>query len=80
MQLSRQDAEREVIKRWYLLAPFQRETYEDAEAYATRLDAELDFYTVTSRQRLIAAWLIRELHRVWEAESEGAAAIPAEAA
>ncbi|MEO8757792.1 MAG: hypothetical protein ABI398_08580 [Devosia sp.] len=68
MQLNRQNAEREVIRRWYLLPAFQRQTYEDAEAYATRLDAELDFYTVTSRQRLIAAWLIRELHRMWEVD------------
>ena len=63
MQLDRQDAEREVIRRWYLLPPFQRQSYEDAEAYAARLVQELEFYTVTSRQRLIAAWLIRELHR-----------------
>ena len=72
MQLSRQDAEREVIRRWYLLPPFQRQTYEDAEAYAARLVQELDFYTVTSRQRLIAAWMIRDLQRTREAEDVAA--------
>jgi hypothetical protein len=72
MQLNRQDAEREVIRRWYLLPAFQRQSYEDAEAYATRLDQELDFYTVTSRQRLIAAWLIRELQRERQAEDVAA--------
>jgi hypothetical protein len=72
MQLSRQDAEREVIRRWYLLPPFQRQTYEDAEAYAARLVQELEFYTVTSRQRLIAAWMIRELQRTREAEDVAA--------
>lgn len=68
MTLSRQDAERESIRRWLQLPPHNRRTCEDAEAYAARLAVDLDFFTVTSRQRLIAAWLIRELFRT-EAEN-----------
>ena len=45
-----------------------------------RLDHELDFYTVTSRQRLIAAWLIREITNVRRLEREARAAARAEAA
>lgn len=59
--MTKQEGEREAIRRWYLLPDHQRESYEQAEAYALRLDAELDFPTVTSRRRLIAAWLIREV-------------------
>ena len=63
MTISKQDAERETIRRWYALPANLRQTYEDAEIFATRLDLEFDFYTVTSKQRLIEAWLIRELNR-----------------
>jgi hypothetical protein len=73
MQLNREDAQREAIRRWSLLPAYSRQTCEDAEAYATRLATDLEFYTVTSRQRLIAAWLIRELFRT-EAEEKRQAA------
>ena len=61
--MSKDEAEREAIRRWYLLPEHQRQTYEDAEAYGLRLDLELDFHAVTLRSRLIGAWLIRELFR-----------------
>ena len=63
MQMLKADAEREAIRRWYLLPEFERQTCEDCEAYAARLVHDLEFYTVTSRQRLIGAWLIREMFR-----------------
>jgi hypothetical protein len=62
--MTKQEAELEAVRRWYLLPEHQRETYEQAEAYALRLDYELDFHTVTDRRRLIAAWLIREVTTV----------------
>ena len=61
MQMLKADAEREAIRRWYLLPEFERQTCEDCEAYAARLVHDLEFYTVTSRQRLIGAWLMREM-------------------
>lgn len=76
--LTRQEAEQEVIRRWYLLGEHERQTYEQAEAYAVRLDAELDFPTVTERRRLIAAWLIREICNARRLERE--ARLAAEAA
>ena len=63
MNLSKQDAEREVLRRWSLLPPHERRTYEDAEAYSLRLDREIDFHSMMNKQKLIAAWLIRELDR-----------------
>ena len=63
MQLSKEQAEREAIRRWYMLPPFHRQTCEDAESFAVRLDLDPQFQAATNRQRLIAAWLIRELFR-----------------
>ena len=79
-RMTKQEAEQEAIRRWYLLPEHLRDSFEHAEAYATRLDHELDFYTVTSRQRLIAAWLIREITNVRRLEREARAAARAEAA
>jgi hypothetical protein len=66
-QFTKQEAEAEAIRRWYLLPPHQRQTCEDAEAYGQRIEADFDFYCVTSRARLIGAWLIRELFRARDA-------------
>lgn len=79
-QMTRQEAEQEAIRRWYLLPEHLRDSFEHAEAYAMRLDNELDFFTVTSRQRLIAAWLIREITNVRRREREARAAGQSEAA
>lgn len=72
MELTKAEAEAEAIRRWYLLPPHQRQSCEDAQAYAVRLDRELDFHTVTSRARLIGAWLIREYFRARDAEDNDA--------
>ena len=68
--MTKQEAEQEVIRRWYLLPEHQRESYEQAESYALRLDEEMDFRTVTERRRLIAAWLIREVSHAKRLERE----------
>ena len=68
--MTKQEAEQEVIRRWYLLPEHLRESYEQAESYALRLDDELDFHTVTERRRLIAAWLIREVSSAKRLERE----------
>jgi hypothetical protein len=78
--MTKQEAEQEAIRRWYLLPEHLRDSFEHAEAYAVRLEHELDFYTVTSRQRLIAAWLIREIATARRLEREARAAATAEAA
>lgn len=73
--MTKQEAEQEAIRRWYLLPSYDRESYEQAEAYAIRLDLELDFPTITSRQRLIAAWLIREVTMRLRVEREARNAV-----
>ena len=72
--MTKQEGEQEAIRRWHLLPEHLRDSYEAAEAYAVRLDLELDFPTVTSRRRLIAAWLIREVTNARRLDREAAAA------
>lgn len=69
-EMTKQEAEDEVVRRWYALPESERDSYEQAEAFALHLDAEMDFYTVTERRRLIAAWLIREVTHVKLLERE----------
>lgn len=73
--MTKQEAEQEVIRRWNLLPEHLRETYDQAEAYALRLDLELVFPSVMDPRKLIAAWLIREVttRRQLERESRIAA-------
>jgi hypothetical protein len=61
MPMTKDEAQREAIRRFRQLPLHQRQQIEDAEAYSKRLEMELDFHTVTNRQKLIAAWLIREI-------------------
>jgi len=58
--LSKDEAEREAIRRFRLLPAHQRQQYEDCEAYALRLEHELEFPSFMTKRRLIAAWLIRD--------------------
>jgi hypothetical protein len=64
------EGEQEALRRWRQLPLDQRSRFEDAEAYAVRLDLELDFPTVISRHRLIAAWLMRDLIATRAARTE----------
>jgi hypothetical protein len=59
--MTKDEAQQEAVRRWYLLPAHDRETYDQAEAYAIRLDLELVFDCYTDPRSLIAAWLIREV-------------------
>ena len=70
MRLSKQDAEHEAIRRWYQLPAQDRETQDDATNYSHRLAAELDFDSITTKQKLIAAWLIREMEQLRDLDDD----------
>ena len=72
MDLTKQDAEREAIRRWYELPEDLRQTPDDAEAFAAYIVDDLVFPSVTSRERLLGAWLMRELFRSREAQASAA--------
>lgn len=77
--MTKQEAEQEAIRRWYLLPEHDRENYEQAEAYALRLDMELIFDSYTDPRSLIAAWLIREVSKKRALEREARMAAEARA-
>lgn len=64
--MTKAEGEAEAVRRWRMLPLHDRATCEDAEAYAVRLNLELDFPTVTDRKRLIAAWLMRDMFKLRE--------------
>jgi hypothetical protein len=70
--MTKAEGEAEAVRRWRMLPPHARATCEDAEAYALRLNLELDFPTVTDRKRLIAAWLMRDMFKLREQQAAGA--------
>jgi hypothetical protein len=59
--MRKDEAHREAIRRWRMLPPDMRKTFEDAENYAKWLDIALEFDSFTDKRKLIEAWLIRDL-------------------
>lgn len=68
--MTKDEAQQEAVRRWYLLPAHDRQTYEQAEAYAIRLDLELIFPSYTDPRSLLAAWLIREVTKARATERE----------
>lgn len=74
MQVTKQEAEAEIIRRWYELPADLRQTPDDADAFAAHIAHEFDFYSVLDKEKLLGAWLMRELFRSREADKAAAAA------
>ncbi len=49
------------MRRWRELPIMNRQTYEQAGEFAEILAAALDFHTMGNRQRIIKAWLVRDV-------------------
>lgn len=75
--MTKDEAQREVIRRWYELPADMRQTPDDCEAFAEHVAGRIEFESVTSRERLLAAWLMRELFRSREAQRAQEAAAEA---
>jgi hypothetical protein len=74
MEMTKLEAEAEAIRRWYLLPEDMRRSPDDAEIFAMHIASDLNFHSIISRERLLGAWLMRELFRAKEAERAAAAA------
>lgn len=80
--MTKDEAQREAIRRWRELPVMNRQTYREALAFAELLVPALTFHTVANRQRLIEAWLIRDLDqkdiavRLLDERAKAAAARP----
>jgi hypothetical protein len=68
MEMTKDEAERAAVRRWRALPADLRETADQAEAYAAVLVHDLEFPSVTGRERLIGAWLIRDFFAQKRAE------------
>ena len=74
MRMTKQEAEAEAIRRWYELPEDMRQTPDDAEIFAQHIVADFEFQSILSPDKLLAAWLMRELFRAREAEKAKTAA------
>ena len=73
MQLTKQDAEAEAIRRWYELPADMRQTPDDAEIFAAHIAPSLDIPSLLEREKLLGDRLMRELIRTRQAEKDAAA-------
>ncbi len=61
LALTKDEAHREALRRWRELPIMNRQTHEQAAQFAASLAAELDFHTMGNRERIVAAWLVRDI-------------------
>lgn len=62
--MTKDEARREVVRRWRALTPAERQSHQQLVAFATALDQELSFATLGDSRRVIEAWLVRDMeHR-----------------
>lgn len=59
--VTKDEARREVLKRWRALPTGERKTFAQATAFALAIDPTIEFETMGSKPRMIAAWLQRDL-------------------
>lgn len=59
--MTKDEAHREVLRQWRQLPVQDRRTFEQATAFAAAVTPAIEFETMGSRQRMIAAWLQRDL-------------------
>ena len=61
MLLTKEEAQREALRRWHALPPNRRRTFEDAAEFAASPEGRIEFQTIADPQKLVTAWLIRDL-------------------
>ena len=59
--MTKDEAHKHVVKLWRALPPLERQTLDQATAFAGLIDAGVDFHTMGNKTRVIAAWLQRDV-------------------
>jgi hypothetical protein len=59
--VTKDEAQREVLRRWRELPIMSRQTYAQAVQFAKTLVGAMQFETLANRDRLVEAWLVRDL-------------------
>ncbi len=65
--MTKDEAEREAIRRWRALPVMNRQTQSQAEVFAAALADELDFRTMGNERKVITAWLVRDIAKTVDA-------------
>lgn len=59
--MTKDEAHTEALRRWRELPIMKRQTHKQANEFAAALAVALDFHTMGSTERVIAAWLVRDI-------------------
>jgi hypothetical protein len=59
--VTKDEAQKEVLRRWRALPIMQRQTTAQAVEFAKTASDGLEFHTLADRKRLVEAWLVRDL-------------------
>lgn len=68
--MTKEEAQRECLRRWRARPVIDRQTYTQAEAFAATLDKEIDFRTMADKRRVIEAWLVKDIDKTREMASK----------
>ncbi|HWA19951.1 MAG TPA: hypothetical protein VG757_13235 [Devosia sp.] len=68
--MTKDEAEREAIRRWRKLPVMERQEFEQAFGFAAQVEREFDFRTMGNKTKVIAAWLIRDIVKTREIAGE----------
>ena len=63
-ELTKDEARKELVRRWRALPVMQRQTHEQAEAFAQTVVGTIGFRTMGDPQKLIVAWIVRDLEQI----------------
>lgn len=67
--MMKEDARREALRLWRNLAVPQRQTFGQAQAFASTIEPGLDFLTMGDKLKVVTAWLQKDLLDLAEVRS-----------
>ena len=68
--MTKDEAQRECLKRWRARPVMDRQSYKQAEAFAGILDKDIEFRTMADKRRVIEAWLVKDIDKTREMASK----------
>jgi hypothetical protein len=69
MTMTKDQAQREVIRLWRKLPIMERQKFEQAEKFAALIENEIDFPTLGDKRAMIVAWIDRDILKTKDAAS-----------
>jgi hypothetical protein len=59
--MTKDQAQREIIRLWRKLPIMERQTFEQAEKFAVLIENEVEFESLGDKRAMIVAWLNRDI-------------------